>query len=185
MYDDTSVNRSLKGNKTWIPFTILPVSSIFFYSGMKVDSDKDTTIRESIVNTYSGNIYFGYSPVTNPQYYYFNPIVPYSNKNTQHNLISPDPTNIKWFSFRDLLTNNNVSPAVTWLEFSFGLVDLLRSTNGNIFPFLEYQLNFASPIADRFFTVEWNSLVWNYNVKIILKKATNKDTPIVDFTIIF
>ena len=88
-------------------------------------------------------------------------------------------------TFKQILTNTDINPQVTWLEFSFGLVDLLRSANGNIYPFLEYQLSFPSPVSNNFYTLEWESVVWNYDVKIIMKKWTKPDSTIGNFTIIF
>jgi hypothetical protein len=141
-------------------------------------------IRESVINTDSGSMYFG-KDVT--QWYFdFNPVLKYNQNNlVKHNVISPDPSVMNDKPFSTLLTNTDSNPITTGLEFSFWLVNLLHSTNNNIYPFLEYKLNFWSQIANRFYTIEGNSLVGNYNVKIIMKKSTNNDAQIWDFTIIF
>lgn len=182
VYDEIAINWWLKWVYNGTEFSILPNSSIFYYSGMKIDENRDTMIRESIINETSGAIYFG----KNLAEYYFNPVLNYNhNLLIKHNTISSNPDNMNTQSFTTLLTNTNVNPTTTGLQFSFGLVNLLYSENHNIYPFLEYQLKFAAPVANRFYTIEWNSLVGNYNVTIIMKKSTNSDSPIGDFTVVF
>ncbi|MEI6425810.1 MAG: hypothetical protein WCO66_00485 [Candidatus Absconditabacteria bacterium] len=179
--DDIVVNRGLKGNYIGVPFSILPNTSIFVYNGGIIDILQDTMIRESVINENSGMVYFGNTLNTS---YNYNPILKYPNNSlTIHNVISSDPSIIKTKTFNQIL--NDTDLYTTGLEFSFGLVDLLRSTRGDIYPFLEYQLNFGAPVSNRFYTIEGASLVGNYNVRIIMKKSTNTDSSIGDFTIIF
>jgi hypothetical protein len=59
MFDEITLNWALKGNYNGVPFAILPNASVFYYSGMKIDENKDTMIRESVINTDSGSMYFG------------------------------------------------------------------------------------------------------------------------------
>lgn len=187
VFDDIVVNRSLKWINDGVPFTILPKTSMTYYTDETsaiLDEARDTSIRESVINN-GGGIFFGQQN----SFSSFNPIVDYQTENllTGHNVVSSDPTSIKTKEFANALgwwLLQDVNPA-TGLEFSFGLVDLLRSRNGNIYPFLEYQLHFTHPVADRFYTIEWHSLVGSYDVKIIIKKSTNRDSSISDFTIIF
>ncbi len=181
--DEVAVNRWLDGYYNWTQFSILPNEEIFYSSWRQIDTTKDTVLRESIVNNSSGALYFGNTE--SHGWYNFSPILQYHNTLTSHNLISTDPSVIKNMTFKQILTNTDINPQVTWLEFSFGLVDLLRSANGNIYPFLEYQLSFPSPVSNNFYTLEWESVVWNYDVKIIMKKWTNPDSTIGNFTIIF
>lgn len=149
---------------------------------MVIDENRDTMLRESIINDTSGAIYFG----KNLAEYYFNPIMAYNhNFLIKHNTISSNPDSMNTETFTSLLTNTDSNPETTGLQFSFGLVNLLYSENNNIYPFLEYKLGFASPVANRFYTIEGNSLIGNYNVTIIMKKSTNSDSPIGDFTVVF
>lgn len=185
VFDDIVVNRSLKWTNDGIPFTILPRVSMIYYKDEQaaiLDETKDTSIRESVINN-GGSLYFGKQT---PEWS-FNPIDSYNSALTGHNVVSSDPASIKGKPFNNASASwllQDINPA-TWLQFSFGLVDLLRSKNGNIYPFLEYQFHFAKPIADRFYTIEWHSLVGSYDVKIIIKKSTNRDSAISDFTTIF
>ncbi|HCY21504.1 TPA: hypothetical protein DIC40_06750 [Patescibacteria group bacterium] len=67
-----------------------------------------------------------------------------------------------------------------------GIVNLLRTQNDDIYPFLEYQFSFPRPVADSFFTIQGIGLVGDYNVKIFIKKSTNEQSSSIgDFTIIF
>ena len=178
--DEVAVTRWLKWFYNWVSFSIVPNEEIFYsLSPHIIDTQRDTMIRESIVNYTSGAIYFGKS---SDSHYYFNPILAYNtNVLTGHNVISTNPGVMNTMPYNALLQDART----TWLQFSFGLVDLLRSTNGNIYPFLEYQLNFPIAVANRFYTVQGNAVVGNYNVKIIMKKSTNSDAQIGDFTIVF
>ena len=186
VFDEITVNWTLKWNYLGNPFSIVPNSSIFYSSGWTIDEKRDTMIRETVVNNNSGMVYFGANNLVTPGYG-FNPITKYKDTNnlTEHTIISSNPDLIKNKSFNELLTNDPDIPNTTWLQFWFGLINLLRSANGNIYPFLEYQLNFSSPVANTYYTLEGNSVVGNYNVKIIIKKSTNDESPIWDFTIIF
>lgn len=182
-YDDVAINRKLKWSYNWTLFSILPNSDINVTSGYnQVIANKDTMLRESIVDTNSWAVYFGKNNVN----YYFNPILKYTlNTLTKHNVISSDPSvmeSIAYDSATTSILNNNLTKD---LEFSFGVVNLLYSTNNNIYPFLEYQISFGAPIPNRFYTIEWKSLVGNYNVRIIMKKSTTSDSQIGDFTVVF
>ncbi len=176
--DDIVVNWIIDWFLDGVPFTILPTISVFYYSGMQVDTTKDITIRESIINQ-TWILNFGWTTDREK----FSPIDNYFPNNTlaEHTVIS---TNAEWIQtswFNTLLSSSHI----TWLQLSLGLINLLSSTNGNIYPFLEYRLSFPTPIADRFYTLEGNWLVWDYNVKIFIKKSTNESSSIGDFTVIF
>lgn len=183
--DEVAVTRGLKWFYQGTPFSILPNEEIFYsVSPHQIDYNRDTMLRESLVNTTSGAIWFGKTPNGN-WYYSFNPIPSYNNVLTGHNVISTNPGLVRLIPYYSVGNSLLQDTNTTGLQFSFGLVDLLRSTNGNIYPFLEYQLNFPSAVANRFYTVQGNAVVGNYNVKIIMKKSTNSDAQIWDFTIVF
>jgi len=60
------------------------------------------------------------------------------------------------------------------LALNIGLINLLESTNGSVYPFLEYQIKLDNPIADRFYTVKGNGRVGEYEVQIVVKKPTSQ-----------
>ncbi|MBU0625902.1 hypothetical protein KKG31_06135 [Patescibacteria group bacterium] len=44
--------------------------------------------------------------------------------------------------------------------------------DGNLYPFIEYQFHFPEAVADRFYTIQGNSRVGEYDVQVIVKKPT-------------
>jgi len=51
---------------------------------------------------------------------------------------------------------------------------LLKTEDENIYPFLEYQLSLGDDISDRFYTIQGNGRVGEYEVKVIVKKPTSQ-----------
>ena len=171
--DDVMVNWLMDWTKWWVDFSILPTSSIFYYSWAQIDTLQDTNIRESIINQ-TGKIYFGNKN--------FSPIDNYStNSLSGHNVISVRPNLVKWSWFLELFNDTQV----TWLQLTFGLVNLLRAQNGSLYPFLEYMFMFPEAVADRFYNVQGDGRVGDYDVHIFLKKPTSEGSVFGDFTVIF
>lgn len=169
LYDDIVVDWSLKGYYNWNQFFVMPSESVARYWSENTVQSWDTTIRESNINVAS-NIIFGDS------YNIFND---WSDPDKQ-NVVSNDDT-IAANTFQDILSVANYS----WLELKFALVNLLSSLSGNIYPFLEYFFTFDQEVADRFYTIQWNGRKWDYDIKIIIKKPTFKETVAGSFTVVF
>ena len=171
LYDDIIVDRSLKWYNNWNQFFVMPNQSIAYYWTEKlVNTDQDTTIRESNVNSWSKIIFWDSKNIFNDD--------SLSEPNSQ-NIISNNNMSDK--SFFNILSDNNY----TWLQLKFALVNLLSSVNWNIYPFLEYFFKFDQPVADRFYNIQWNWRKWNYDIKIIIKKPTFKETVAGSFTVVF
>lgn len=175
LYDDIVVDWSLKWNYLWNQFFVMPSESVAYYWTEKlVNTDEDTTIRESNINSWdniifstSRNIYdssVGSLPIT-------------------QNVISTDVADLSTKIFKDILSSDQY----TWLQLKFALVNLLSSVNWNIYPFLEYFFEFDPnhPVSDRFYTIQWNGRKWDYDIKIIIKKPTFKETVAGSFTVVF
>jgi hypothetical protein len=73
----------------------------------------------------------------------------------------------------------------TGLRLSFWATNLFRSFTWAVYPYLEYQFTFPEAIADRFYTIQGQGRVGEYDVRIILKKPTVQWTVWGDFTVIF
>lgn len=174
--DDTMVNRMLEWIYNGTTFSIVPTISILYYSGGVVDSSQDISIREKVINDTWALYFWALSPK------FYSPLANYANTLTQHNVLSLDAATIAPISFRSLL---NWSNPVSWLKLWLGIVNLLRTQDDEIYPFLEYQFTFPQAVADSFFTIQGIGLVGDYNVKIFIKKSTNEQSSIGDFTIIF
>ncbi len=173
--DDIVVNRIFDWSYNWFPFSLLPTISVFYYSWGIINTNQDTAIREKIINQ-TGTLFFW---DTLPQKR-FTPLTHYSNTLTKQNVISSDTTHIENKAFYEILDGS-----FSGLKLGIGIVNLLRTQQEKIYPFLEYQFSFPQPVADPFFTLQWIGLVWDYNVKIFIKKSTNEQSSIGDFTIIF
>lgn len=167
--NDVIVNRSLKWYHLWNQFSIIPTENVAYYGVIKEVVDWDIMIRESNINALSGVI-FGDN---------FN-IFGNASDPLSHNVISND-NSVTGDSFQDIFE----AVDYTWLQLRFGLVNLLNSMSGDIYPFLEYYFEFDNDIADRFFNIEWNWRRWNYDVKILIKKPTFEETIGGSFTVIF
>ncbi len=169
IYDDVVVSRSLEGRYQGQGFKIFPTISVFYYSGMQVDTLKDNAIRESIINN-GGQINFQqFTPVNN------------GSNLSKHNVVSAAAGYIEDNFFSIILSDS----LYTGLRLSFGATNLFRSFTGAIYPYLEYQFHFPQSIADRFYTIEWQGRVGEYDVRILLRKPTVEGTVGGDFTVIF
>jgi hypothetical protein len=71
------------------------------------------------------------------------------------------------------LTNNT---KITDKKFRLSLLNLLTSTNGLIYPYLEYQFSFPTEIADRFYKITTIGKYGNYEVKLLVEKPTIKES---------
>lgn len=169
-YDDIALSWSMEWLYNGNGFKIFPTIAVFYYSWMQVDIYNDNAIRESIINN-TWNIRFENTRT---------PIVNGSNL-TKHNVVAADASTIQTMPFSAILSSSMFSG----LHLSFGATNLFRTYTGAIYPYLEYQFTFPQEISDRFYTIEWHGRVWEYDVKIVLKKPTAQGTVGGDFTVIF
>lgn len=68
------------------------------------------------------------------------------------------------------------------------LTNLLKSQGNMVYPFLEYQIlstKSDAKISDRFFTVQGEGKVGNYNIRLQIKKPVLDQAALGNFTIIF
>lgn len=99
------------------------------------------------------------------------------NFTTQNIVSSTLNSNIK--SYKDILnTSNNVS-------LSLSLLNLLQTKGNAIYPFLEYKVTSDGKISDRFYTIEWEGKVNDYNIKMQVQKPTLPQPALGSFTILF
>ncbi len=170
IYDDIVVSWSMEWlyNGQW--FKIFPTITVFYYSGMQIDTYKDNALRESLINT-TGFLNFTTT---------FTPVVNGSHL-TKHTVVSQNASAIETNNFFNIFQWYNFS----WLRLSFGAANLFRTMTGAIYPYLEYQFHFPEQVSDRFYTIQWNGRVGEYDVQIILKKPTVQWIIWGDFTVIF
>ncbi|MEI6672722.1 MAG: hypothetical protein WCL02_05320 [bacterium] len=138
-------------------FKIFPTIAVFEYSGMQIDTDKDTTIRESLINQTGTIVFDHFTPVINGTHL------------DKHTVVGADASSIESRPFSDILSDTkNFSD----LRVSFGAANFFRTRVGTLYPYLEYQFTFPQPIADRFYTIEGHGRVGEYDVQIDIKKPT-------------
>lgn len=168
------INWTIKGNKAWAPFSIIPNESV---SARSIDSSKDTLLRWMRFNRdWESQLTFWKSQgvfQSNQQRWILN-------------IISSQESDLQEKSYTDILN------WTTGTNLTLDLVNLLlwpkRSSKdkGAIYPFLEYQVSTnGAKIADRFFTILWEWRVGNYAIRLQLKKPTLDQPALGNFTIIF
>lgn len=170
VYDDIVVSRSLQWWYKWAWFKIFPSISVFYYSGMQVDEFTDNAIRESTINNIAPiQFTHSFSPISN------------GSLLTKHTVVSSLADDIEIHTFDEIFT----SSYYTGLRLSFWAINLFRTFTGTVYPYLEYQFTFPEEIPDRFYTIEGQGRVGEYDVRIIIKKPTVQGTVWGDFTVIF
>jgi hypothetical protein len=189
--DDVVINRVLEGSYDGKSFSIIPYIDVFYYSGGHVNYNEDTAIREDLINQ-TGKFYF-WSTYYTKEYSPINEDI-YNRYRTwpRRNIIISESeiTKLTGATLNDILLwwwQPDLIWAVTDLKLNIWIVNLLRTTDelNFIYPFLEYQFSFPQPVSDTFYTILGNGLVGDYNVKIYIKKSTNDEQSIGDFTVIF
>lgn len=170
-YNDIVLSWSLEWLHNGIGFKIFPSTSTS--DTWLIYANLDNAIRKSNINPIPSSIKFQNS---------MTPLPTIPNDIQHHNVVSSDAAAIENSWFSAILNANN---GFTWLRLSFGAVNLFATTNGSIYPYLEYQFTFPKPVSDRYYTIQWYGLVWEYKVLILLKKPTVQGTVGGDFTVIF
>ncbi|MCX6822873.1 MAG: hypothetical protein NTX91_02655 [candidate division SR1 bacterium] len=170
--DEVKVNWGMYGSYYTDFFTLMPTIGIFYYSGMQVNYPYDNAIRTSLFNSNNGATQLKPSGFT---------LVSNGYALSGHTIVSSQSALLQNENFPALLQD----PSVSRFQLSLGLVTLLRSLQGSVYPYLEYRLSFPQAIADRFFTIDGHGRNRGYDVQIQIKKPTIQGTVGGDFTVIF
>lgn len=173
IYNDIILSRSMEWLYQWHGFKIFPTIAVFYNSGMRIDEFNDNALRESVINE-MWNITFDASNDFT--------FITHGANLTKHNVVAADADVIQIIPFADILSDTT---NFSGLRLSFGAANLFRTSVGAIYPYLEYQFSFPQGIADRFYTIQWNGRVGEYDVQILLKKPTVEGTVGGDFTVVF
>jgi hypothetical protein len=168
IYDDSIVDWSFHGQYEGVDFQVMPTVDIFYSTTPKTIQGDDTVIRESRINTNSPLIF------NNTQ----NPFTSSSTSTTGLTVISEKEGDLIGKTFSELLN-------MTGVQFRLSLLNLLTSTNKQIYPYLEYQLSFSDEIADRFYKIDARGNYGAYEVKLFVQKPTIKESILGSFTVIF
>ena len=195
VWDDIVVDRWRKGlyDSGNYQFSILPRSLVWILSGQDEVSvqDDDESIRESILNTLAtvANIIpISFGDYINPLYDINTSDSLRIQQRDSHLMISDDSTDanlISGMDFNDLLNPVN---QITDQELNLFLTKHLLSESNGVYPFLQYNINFAwdpNTIAQPYFLINGKSQVWEYTVQMNLKKSVNKNETLGSFTVVF
>jgi hypothetical protein len=171
---------------TWNPFQILPTSSVDYINGKRVVYPKDSLLRESGIN--------GTSPNTTNRLVWGNSYSPFPTSTstlTGLTVLSASEAVLSGLTFGGGTNSILGTGRIANLLFRISLLNLLYSQSKNIYPYLEYQLSFydssnkLTEVADRFYTITSVGKYGNYEVKLLVKKPTIKESILGSFTVIF
>ncbi len=175
--DDAMVDWSLKGEYVEFQksqFMIFPTVKKNKNSG-EVYYNEDSVIRGRRINEESPlDFSTNFSPFK------------YSNISL-HNMISYLEDILSGKNFSSLLSDDKLTDP----RFRIALLNLLTSANGLIYPYLEYQFGFydkdkkLTDIADKYYTISARWKQGNYEVELLVKKPTFKESILGSFTVIF
>ena len=169
--NDAIVDRQLKWKYNGSAFTIYATQK---YNMKNIEENRDNAFRESDINAILNFNFWArkYSPLPSSSRWGWI---------TEHTVISPMETAIKKIEFHDIISDSSF----TSKELRFSLLNLLKSPQNAIFPFLEYYVEFWTDVSDKYFTI---NAQWDYNdyqINKILWKPTKKESVLWSFTSIF
>ena len=187
--NDVIVNRTLFGYTWDTQFTIFPTVDVNYNNGSV--NGTDTTIREWNINYYTtdnNNISFvtiTSSKDTNPNAWWWN-----TTDVSKFNQ-SPDWAVWTWFDLIlkgkvwDTFDSSKTNSQISKMHLKLSLVNYLKYTQEQIYPYLEVKLNAWKQIPKLDFDIVWRWKAWEYDVSIKLKKPVFEATSASDFTILF
>lgn len=171
IYNDVLINRRINGTYNNQSINILPSTSINYASNpIQINTNQDTHIRESIINTYNNipNIVFGNSR---------NPI-------GTDNIQSLNAGGQAGKQVQDMTFTTLFNDIQQWI-ITLSLDESAVTNNNNVYPFLEYKVQ-----ADQDFWLPYHNITasantqW-YQVYITIAKPIIKNTVWGSFTILF
>ena len=105
------------------------------------------------------------------------------DSNSTFTIISPNEQQIASLnSFQNVFNNSNTSN----LSLRLALLNLLKSKNNLIYPYLEYYLDFWEvEVSDKYFHINAEWKFWDYQVNLLVDKPTVKESILWSFTVVF
>lgn len=179
--NDAIVDWQIRWFKTK-PFVIYSTQSVDFGGNdVQIDGREDSVFRESdINNTLNLNFEFwnnGWSPFKDAK----------RRENSSPFVSSPSITVIgeAWNDVSGESNFNNILNKWYATQLRFSLLNLLQWSGNNIYPFLEYYIDFWGMVPDKYFTIDAEWAYKDYKVNMIIKKPTIKESVFWSFTSIF
>ena len=164
--NDAIVDRQIRWYYDSKPFTIYSTQKVH---KNVVQSFQDNIIRENDINN-EVNFEFenNRSPIAR-------------SISSDRTIVSEQENEIKNSNFKDVLNNNKTTNS----QLRFSLLNLLKTSNNMIYPFLEYYIDFWTEVSDKYFAIdaEWNFA--DYKINLRIWKPTSKESVLSSFTTIF
>ena len=170
--NDAIVDRQIRWNYSTFPFTIFSTQSLIIGWGKpEVNEAEDSVFREKDINN---NLNFTFW--TNRS-----PLV--GRSISSPTIISQEEDAL--ITLGDKYKSIFQSDSTTGLQLRFSLLNLLWTWR-NIYPFLEYYVNFwGVRVSDKYFTINGRWNFKDYQVNTIIQKPTIKESILWNFTSIF
>lgn len=176
--DDVIVDWQIRWKKDSNSFTI--------YSTQSKNSLQDSSIRESDINNQTtlwhshDGLYYSFWNHKSPIYYNENPSGnPNKGGGTSLTIVG-NINNTADSSFSNIFWSSSL------LQLRFSLLNLLKSENGMLYPFLEYYAEFdGKDVADKYYTIDAEWYYGGYKVNKKVWKPTVKESVLSSFTSIF
>lgn len=166
--NDAIVDWQLKWNYYSSAFTIFARQDVDSTS-RKINEQNDSAIRESDLNSW---VNLKLSDKSDPIH----------NKNNTSGfvVVSNNASTIQTQNFEDILKNGDK------LELKLSLLNLARNNSGMVYPFLEYYLDFnGKNVPDKFYTINAEWKYWDFQINMLVKKPTIKQSVLWSFTVVF
>lgn len=177
--NDAIVDRQIKWTiyqwGTNYPFTIYSTPSIDDYQ--KIINNKDNVFREDDINN---TLHFNFRDNKSPH-----------NRGNSAKLTYISAQEFCTSSFSEFFDawcddSSYYQNQFTWVQLKFSILNLLKTQPWNIYPFLEYYIDFwENSVPDKYYTINARWDYKDYQVNTIIKKPTVKDTVLSSFTSIF
>lgn len=171
--DDAIVDWQIRWEYNNTPFTVYSTQGIAFGGNTpKVDAKKDTVFRESDINEPLKFEFKKKNPIKNP--------TSRGSNISELTVISQNENIIKSLDFSTIFGYNSG-------QLRFALLNLLQWTWNNIYPFLEYYVDFGNNaiVPDKYYTINAEWEYKDFKVNTIIKKPTVKESILWSFTSIF
>lgn len=169
--DDAIVDWQLRGKYKNNDFTIYATQKLQQTAWQRFKPTLwDSAIRESNINSW---VTLKFSNNKNPVK---------TDTNTTFTIISPFDTEIWNSNFKGIFSSNYT----TNLNLRLALLNLLKSKNNMIYPYLEYYLDFWEiEVSDKYFHINAEWKFWDYQVNLLINKPTVKESILWSFTVVF
>lgn len=175
-YNDAIVDRQVRGKYLDSTFTIYSTQNVVWKTILYENNrGSDNTFRESDINNDLHFVFWtSWNPIDKPE-----------KKESIPTIISQRESEIESDSYSKKFSRilNNASYVQKQLRFS--LLNLLKTNEWMIYPFLEYYVDFWTSVSDKYFNIRAQWDFGDYKISTIVWKPTIKESVLWSFTSIF